>query len=200
MLKIGITGNIGSGKSTVARVFEILGVKVFYADAEAKKVMTADEVLIAEIKSAFGTEAYLADGQLNRKHIANIVFKNEDELKKLNALVHPAVFRAFDEWAKGFTNEPYVIKEAAVLFESGSYEFCDKTLLVSAPLEMRLKRVMDRDHISRAEVEAREARQFTEERKKELADYILYNDDTQLVIPQIIALHHQFLQLAGVEA
>jgi len=198
MLKIGITGNIGSGKSTVARVFEILGVKVFYADAEAKKAMTADELLIAEIKTAFGAEAYSANGELNRKYIAGIVFKKEEELKKLNSLVHPAVFRAFDEWAKAFTNEPYVIKEAAVLFESGSYQFCDKTLLVSAPLEMRLKRVMDRDHISRAEVEAREARQFTEERKKELADYILHNDDTQLVIPQILELHRQFLQLAGV--
>jgi dephospho-CoA kinase len=198
MLKIGITGNIGSGKSTVARVFAILGVKVFYADAEAKKVMTADELLIEGIKSAFGSEAYSANGELNRKYVAGIVFNNEEELKKLNSLVHPAVFRAFDEWAKGFTNEPYVIKEAAVLFESGSYQFCDKTLLVSAPLEMRLKRVMQRDHISRAEVEAREVRQFTEERKKELADYILHNDDTQLVIPQVLDFHRQFLQLAGV--
>jgi dephospho-CoA kinase len=197
MLKIGITGNIGSGKSTVARVFEILGVKVFYADAEAKKVMTADEELIGGIKTTFGNDAYLPDGQLNRKYIANIVFKKEEELKKLNAMVHPAVFRAFDEWAKAHTNEPYVVKEAAVLFESGSYKHCDKTVLVSAPLEMRLKRVMDRDRVSRAEVEAREARQFTEERKKELADYILYNDDTHLVIPQILELHRQFLQLAG---
>jgi dephospho-CoA kinase len=197
MLKIGLTGNIGSGKSTVARVFEILGVKIFYADAEAKKVMTTDEELIGGIKSAFGIEAYFPNGDLNRKHIANIVFKNEEELKRLNAMVHPAVFKAFDEWAKAHTNQPYVIKEAAVLFESESYKHCDKALLVSAPLEMRLKRVMDRDRVSRAEVEAREARQFTEERKKELADYILYNDDTQLVIPQILELHRQFLQLAG---
>jgi len=196
MLKIGITGNIGSGKSTVARVFELLGIKVFYADAEAKKVMTTDKLLIDGIKKNFGNDAYLPDGLLNRKYIADIVFKSENELKALNALVHPAVFRAFDEWAKGYADEPYVIKEAAVLFESGSYKFCDKTVLVSAPLEMRLKRVMDRDHITRAEVEIREARQFTEERKKELADYILYNDDTQLVIPQILALHRQFLQLA----
>ena len=200
MLKIGITGNIGSGKSITAKVFEILGVKVFYADAEAKKVMTADEVLIDGIKKTFGNDAYLTDGQLNRKYIAGIVFKNEEDLKKLNALVHPAVFRAFDEWAKAYINEPYVIKEAAVLFESGSYQFCDKTLLVAAPLEMRLERVMKRDLISRAEVEAREARQFTEERKKELADYILYNDDTQLVIPQILQLHSQFLQLADTQS
>ncbi|MFD0751374.1 dephospho-CoA kinase [Mucilaginibacter calamicampi] len=195
MLKIGITGNIGSGKSTVARVFEILGIPVFYADAEAKKVMTYDELLIDGIKKAFGDNAYLPDGTLNRKYIADIVFNSEVELKNLNALVHPAVFRAFNEWSTAFANEPYVIKEAAVLFESGSYKFCDKTVLVAAPIEMRLKRVMDRDHISRAEVEAREARQFTEERKKELADYLLYNDDTQLLIPQILELHRQFLQL-----
>lgn len=198
MLKIGITGNIGSGKSTVARVFEILGVKVFYADAEAKKVMTADKLLIEEIKTAFGVDAYSENGELNRKYIAGIVFSNEEELKKLNALVHPAVFRAFDDWATAFTNQPYVIKEAAVLFESGSYQFCDKTLLVAAPLDMRLNRVMKRDHVSRAEVEAREAKQFSEERKKELANYILHNDDTQLVIPQILKLHQQFLQLGGV--
>jgi len=198
MLKIGITGNIGSGKTTVAQVFELLGVKVFYADAQAKKVMTNDPLLIAEIKTTFGNDAYQADCSLNRKYISNIVFNSEDELKKLNALVHPAVFRAFDEWTKAFADQPYVIKEAAILFESGSYQFCDKTLLVSAPLEIRLKRVMDRDHISRAEVEARESRQFTEERKKQLADHILVNDDTRLIIPQILELHQHFLQLAGV--
>jgi len=198
MLKIGITGNIGSGKSTVARVFETLGVKVFYADVEAKKVMTADKELMEGIKKTFGNDAYLPNGQLNRKYIANIVFKNEEELKKLNALVHPATFRAFDEWVAAFANEAYVIKEAAVLFESGSYKLCDKTLLISAPLDTRLRRVMDRDHITRAEVEAREARQFTEEKKKELADYILTNDDSQLLIPQILALNAHFLQLAGI--
>ena len=198
MLKIGITGNIGSGKSTVARVFETLGVKVFYADVEAKKVMTADKELMEGIKKTFGNDAYLPNGQLNRKYIANIVFKNEEELKKLNALVHPATFRAFDEWVATFANEAYVIKEAAVLFESGSYKLCDKTLLISAPLDTRLRRVMDRDHITRAEVEAREARQFTEEKKKELADYILTNDDSQLLIPQILALNAHFLQLAGI--
>ncbi len=197
MLKVGITGNIGSGKTTVAKVFELLGIKVFYADAEAKKVMTTDAVLINGVKKAFGEESYLADGTLNRKHIASIVFNNEDELKKLNTLVHPAVFRAFDDWAKAYATEPYVIKEAAVLFESGSYQFCDETILVAAPLKTRIKRVMSRDKISRAEVEAREARQFTQEKKMELANHLLVNDDSQLLIPQIIKLHQQFLKLAG---
>jgi len=197
MLKIGITGNIGSGKTTVAKVFELLGIKVFYADAEAKKVMTADTVLIEGVKKAFGKESYLDDGALNRKHIASIVFNSEDELNKLNALVHPAVFRAFDGWAKGYASEPYVIKEAAILFESGSYKFCNETLLVAAPLETRIKRVIGRDNISRAEVEAREARQFTQEKKMEMASHILINDDSRLLIPQILELHQQFLKLAG---
>jgi dephospho-CoA kinase len=190
MLKIGITG--------AARVFELLGVKVFYADAEAKKVMVSDTLLIEGIKETFGNQAYLPDGQLDRKYIAGIVFNNDNELKKLNSLVHPAVFRAFDEWAKAFADESYVIKEAAVLFESRSYQFCDKTVLVSAPLQMRIKRVMNRDHVSQTEVEAREARQLPEEKKKLLADFILLNDDSQLLIPQILKLHQQLLQLAEV--
>lgn len=196
MLKIGITGNIGSGKTTVCKMFEVLGIPVFYADAAAKQVMTTDPELITGIKQAFGEDAYNG-AELNRKHIAHIVFNNEAELAKLNALVHPAVFRAFDTWAGTIKNAPYVLKEAAILFESSSYKMCDYSLLVTAPLETRIARVMQRDNISRADVEAREARQFTEEKKKELADYQVANDDKQLVIPQILALHHTFLQLAG---
>lgn len=197
MLKVGITGNIGSGKSTVARVFELLGVKVFYADTEGKKVMTTDAVLIDGVKKTFGEETYFADGILNRKYLAAIVFNNEAELKKLNALVHPAVFRAFDEWAKVNATEPYIIKEAAVMFESGSYQDCDETILVAAPLATRVKRVIARDKISRAEVEAREARQLPQEKKIEMANHILLNDDSQLLIPQVIQLHQHFLNLSG---
>jgi dephospho-CoA kinase len=196
MLKIGLTGNIGSGKTTVAKVFELLGIPVFYADDEAKKVMVTDEILINAIKQTFGAQSYFDDGSLNRKHIAAIVFNNEAELKKLNALVHPATFRAFDNWLLTIRNAPYVVKEAALLFESDSYKMCDRTLLVSAPLQTRMSRVMHRDGVSLAEVESREARQFPEERKKQLADDIIINDDQQLVIPQVLALHKQYLSLA----
>lgn len=196
MLKIGLTGNIGSGKTTVAKVFELLGIPVFYADDEAKRVMVTDAMLINSIKQSFGAQSYFDDDTLNRKHIAGIVFNNEAELQKLNSLVHPAVFRAFDNWVKDIKGVPYVIKEAALLFESDSYKLCDRSLLVSAPLENRVARVMQRDGVSRAEVENREARQFSEERKKQMADDIIINDDHQLVIPQVLALHQQYLSLA----
>jgi len=192
MLKVGITGNIGSGKTTVSRIFEILGVPVFYADDAAKKVMVEDPILIDTLKKEFGRESYFDDGSLNRKYIAGIVFNNETELAKLNAIVHPAVFRAFDNWLAGIKNAPYVMKEAALLFESSSYKMCDKTIMVTAPLELRINRVMQRDNLTRAEVESRNARQFSEEEKIQLADFVIRNDDTELVIPQVLELHKQF--------
>jgi dephospho-CoA kinase len=196
MLRVGITGNIGSGKTTVCEIFELLGIPVFYADKEAKNIMTIDVLLIAEIKKTFGDQAYFDDGSLNRKYIANIVFNNETELAKLNRVVHPAVFRAFDSWVAGIKDAPYVLKEAALLFESTSYKMCDFSLLVTAPFETRIERVMKRESITRVEIEAREARQFSEEKKTELADYIIKNDNKQLLIPQVLKLHDEFLSLA----
>jgi len=195
MLKIGITGNIGSGKTTVSKVFEVLGIPVFYADDAAKKVMVTDEVLIKGIKSAFGQQSYFDDGTLNRKHIAAVVFNNDAELSKLNALVHPAVFRAFDSWAQNYKAKPYMLKEAALLFESGSHKLCDYTVMVKTPFETRVKRVMLRDALSFTEIERREAHQFPEEKKASLADYMINNDGTELVIPQVLALNKMFLSL-----
>jgi dephospho-CoA kinase len=197
MFKVGVTGNIGSGKTTVCKVFEILGIPVFYADDQAKKVMVADAILIEEIKQSFGNEAYFADGTLNRKYIAGIVFNNKEHLTKLNALVHPAVFRAFDSWVLNVnTKVPYVLKEAALMFESDSYKMCDRTVLVTAPLDVRLQRVVKRDGIAREEAQSRDARQFTEEVKRTMANDIIINDDTELVIPQVLKLHELYLSLA----
>ncbi|MDB5022690.1 MAG: dephospho-CoA kinase [Mucilaginibacter sp.] len=195
MLKIGITGNIGSGKTTVSKIFEVLEIPVFYADNAAKKVMAEDTVLIAAIKSSFGAEAYFKDGTLNRKHIASVVFNDETRLAKLNSIVHPAVFRAFDTWVGQMKNAPYVIKEAALLFESSSYQMCDYSVMVTAPLELRMQRVIQRDGLTRTEVESRNARQFSQEKKVQLANYVIRNDDTELVIPQVLELHRQFLSL-----
>ncbi|MDB5138909.1 MAG: dephospho-CoA kinase [Mucilaginibacter sp.] len=195
MLKIGLTGNMGSGKTTVSKVFEILGIPVFYADDEAKQAMTNDQILVKEIKAAFGEESYFNDGALNRKYIASIVFNNKEKLEKLNSLVHPATFRAFDAWLKNIKDVPYVLKEAALLFESDSYKMCDYTIMVQAPLATRIKRVMERDCLSREEIESRNANQFPEEKKTQLADYVIKNDDQQLVIPQVLKLHNLFLSL-----
>jgi dephospho-CoA kinase len=195
MLKVGITGNIGSGKTTVSKIFEVLGIPVFYADDAAKNVMSNDPILIDAIKSTFGKASYFDGGTLNRKHIAAIVFNNEAELDKLNAIVHPATFRAFDNWLPKHQNAPYILKEAAVLFESGAYKMCDKTIMVAAPLEMRVKRVMLRDKLLEEEILKREARQFTEEKKLELADFFIKNDEKELVIPQVLRLHELFIEL-----
>jgi dephospho-CoA kinase len=196
MLKIGLTGNIGSGKTTVAKVFELLGIPVFYADDEAKKVMVTDQLLIEGIKQTFGLQAYFDDGSLNRKFISGIVFNNKAELEKLNALVHPAVFRAFDSFDQLHKNAPYVIREAAILFESGSYKMCDRAIMITAPLETRITRVMERDGISQADIENREARQLSQDEKLKLANDVIINDGKLLVIPQVIALHTLYLSLA----
>ncbi|MEE1885233.1 dephospho-CoA kinase [Pedobacter flavus] len=193
MLKIGITGGIGSGKSTACKVFEILGIPVFYADDVAKQIMVIDPLLKSQVKDTFGVESYLEDGSVNRKYLAQIVFNNEQELQKLNKLVHPAVFRAFDNWALGLTSKaPYLVKEAALLFESDSYKMCDQNILVTAPLEVKINRVMQRDHVSREEVEARMSKQWTDEEKIKLANFIIYNDEQHSVISQVLELHEIF--------
>ncbi len=196
MLKIGITGNIGSGKTTVSKVFELLGIPVFYADYQAKKLMTEDAVLVKAIRETFGAEAYFADGSLNRKYLSGIVFNQETELKKLNALVHPAVFRAFEVWAEDYQHKKYVLKEAALLFESGSNQQCNRIIVVSAALDVRIQRVMQRDKISKIEVLRREEKQMPQAEKEAKADYIVQNDANMLVIPQVLKIYEQLLELA----
>lgn len=196
MLKIGITGGIGSGKTTVCKVFETLGIPVFYADTVAKQVMVNDVLLIDGVKSTFGKESYFENGSLNNKHIAAIVFNNASELAKLNQLVHPAVFRAFDVWQNQISSAvPYVLKEAALLFESGSYQMCDKNVLVTAPLQTKLARVMQRDGLSEEQVKARMDKQLSDEQKAAMADYFIENTENSSVILQVLNLHQQFLQL-----
>lgn len=197
MLKVGITGGIGSGKTTVCRIFETLGIPVFYADTVAKRIMVEDIMLIDGIKNAFGKESYFDDGNLNNKHISNIVFNDTEELAKLNRLVHPAVFRAFEHWAAALTIEmPYVIKEAALLFESGSYERCDLNILVIAPEQLKLDRVMQRDGVSADAVKARMDKQFTDRQKLKLTDHIIQNNENESLIEQVLELHQLFLTQA----
>lgn len=197
MLKIGITGGIGSGKTTVCKIFELLGIPVFYADSVAKSIMHTDNQLKEQIISMFGTESYSGTGELNRSYISSVVFKNEAELQKLNSLVHPAVFRAFDSWVSRQVSSPYVMKEAALLFESGSYKMCDQTILVLTPQALRIERVMERDGISEEEVKLRMKRQWDDAEKQKLATHILRNDESHLLIPEIIKLHKQFIEAAS---
>jgi len=196
MLKIGITGGIGSGKTTICHIFEALGTSVFYADDVAKQIMVTDPVLVAGIKGTFGEESYQQNGVLNNKYIAGIVFNDAAQLAKLNALVHPAVFRAFDTWVAQVSETcPYILKEAALLFESGSYQMCDKNILVTAPVEVRMARVMARDQVSQAQVKARMDKQYTDEQKLKMADFFIVNDESSSVIEQVLSLHQQFLQI-----
>jgi dephospho-CoA kinase len=196
MLKIGITGGIGSGKTTVCKVFETLGIPVFYADTVAKQIMITDEILVKGVKDAFGEESYGIDGTLNNKHIAAIVFNDANKLAKLNELVHPAVFRAFDNWVKDIpASVPFILKEAALLFESGSYRMCDKNILVIAPEQVRLQRVMQRDGVTAEQVKARMDKQMSDEEKIKLADYTIYNNETDSLIIQVIRLNQLFLNI-----
>jgi dephospho-CoA kinase len=194
-LKIGITGGIGSGKTTVCHIFELLGVPVFYADAAAKEVMHTDEELINGIIGAFGVQAFSDEGLLNRKYIADLVFNDKKALEMLNALVHPAVFRAFDNWLLKYQDKPYILKEAALLFESGSYKMCTHSILVKAPEKLKVRRVMVRDAISDAEVRLRMARQYSDGEKEKLADYMVLNDEKLLLIPQVLKLHELFISM-----
>ena len=199
-MKIGITGGIGSGKTTACKVFEVLGIPVFYADTVAKELMHTDILLKKELISAFGPNSYFPNGELNRKYISGIVFKDETQLQILNKLVHPAVFRAFDQWVLNQRNAPYVLKEAALLFESGSSQMCDYTILVKSPEAIKIQRIIQRDHITESEVRLRMNKQLPDEEKEKLADFILYNNEEQLLVTQILTLHEKLLALNPISA
>ena len=170
---IGLTGGIGSGKTTIANYFKKLGIPVYIADDEARKITDNPEIL-KKIRTLFGTEVF-DDHQLNRQKLAKIVFDDPNKLQQLNAIVHPAVKKHFENWLKQHLNEPFVIKETAILFESGSYKDCDIIITVIVPLEIRIKRVIDRDKISREAVLKRIKQQWSDEQKIEKSTYIIDN-------------------------
>ena len=193
MLKIGITGGIGSGKSTVAKLFEVLGIPVYYADNAAKQLMNENETLKQQVQKEFGNEAY-TNGKVNRKYIADIVFANPEKLELLNSLVHPVTLQDAEEWMNK-QDAPYTIKEAALIFESGAQEQLDYVIGVYAPTPLRIQRTMQRDNISREEVMARMNKQIDETIKMRLCDFVITNDEQQMVIPQVIELHQKLLTL-----
>jgi len=192
MLKIGLTGGIGSGKSSVAGIFNVLGIPVFDADTQARLVMENDDQLASSIKNIFGQESYI-ERKLNRPFLANLVFNDPYKLEQLNALVHPATITAANQWMQQ-QKAPYIIKEAALLFEAGTAANLDYIIGVYAPKHIRIKRVMERDNASREQVLTRISRQINEEIKMKLCDYVVVNDEQQLLIPQVLSLHHRFVE------
>ncbi|MBT7620680.1 MAG: dephospho-CoA kinase [Flavobacteriales bacterium] len=191
MKKIGITGGIGSGKTYVASVFKSLGIPIFNADIQAKKIMTSSRKLIKLLKEEFGNDIY-KDSDLNKEKLASIVFSNSDKLQKLNSLVHPIVKEEFNNWCKKQTS-PYIIKEAAILFESNSHIGLDAVICVSAPLDLRIERLLNRDDYSEKEIKKRIENQISQEEKEKLSDYIIVNDEKDLLLPKIIKFHKELL-------
>ena len=197
MLRIGITGGIGSGKSIASRLFHVLGVSIYDADSRARWLMENDPELRQQLTAAFGPDTYDPAGRLNRPVLAGTVFRNPALLAQLNALVHPHVGTDFERWAttQARAGHRYVLKEAALLFEAGSYKQLDRIITVFAPLAVREARVLRRDpQRSSADVQAIMIKQLSEDEKMQRADYILTNDDVLPLLPQVLVLHTAFSQ------
>ena len=190
-LKVGITGGIGSGKTTVCKIFGTLGIPVYNADTQAKHLMNTDPELKTLLQGYFGNDIY-RDGALDRHKLADIIFSDKTALEKVNSWVHPVVARDFEQWCARQTS-PYVLEEAAIIFESNLAHRFEKTILVTAPESVRIERVCARDHITPEMVRKRMANQWPEEKKIALADYVIYNDNVQLVTPQVMEIHRQLL-------
>lgn len=192
MLKVGLTGNIGSGKSTIARIFEVLGVPVYHADEEAKKFLNQTDV-VDKLQKHFG-DSILRDGEIDRKELAEVVFNDPEALSYLNSLIHPLVKNDLHEWMKEQKHHEYIVQEAAILFESGFYKDFDKVILVSCSEELANKRVMERDGVSEEEVVKRRRNQWNEGKKKQLSDFIVKNEEDKLIIPQVLEIHKKLLK------
>ncbi|MEY2902531.1 MAG: hypothetical protein RLY89_1637 [Bacteroidota bacterium] len=191
MLRIGLTGGIGTGKTTVANIFKVLGIPVFDADTVAKQLMENDLQLQEQLIAQFGPTSF-QDGKLNRAYLASIVFKDPYQLAVLNAMVHPLSLKAAEDWMK-LQNAPYVIKEAALIFEAGAAAGLDLIIGVTAPTAIRIQRVMHRDGISREAVLERMDKQIDESIKMRLCDFVIQNDNQHLLTTQVLDLHKRFI-------
>ena len=196
-LLAGITGGIGAGKSTVSKIFEILSVPVYYADKRAKALLVENEVLIKKVKSVFGAESYTPDGNLNTKHLSNKVFGNTGQLELLNNLIHPEVAKDFETWIGQHSPNKYLIKEAALLYETGSYKHLDTTICVMAPKALRLERVLCRDpQRDKHQVTQIMNKQTADKIRKQLATHLIWNDNKKKIIPQVQKIHDIFLEIS----
>ncbi len=187
MLKIGITGGIGSGKTHVCKLLETIGISVFYSDMVGKDLTNNNLTIKNKMIELLGDEAYKND-LLNSKYVASKVFDDKTLLQKINSIIHPAVFLAFEEWCKSHADEKVVVAESAVLFESGFNKYMDKTIVVTAPLQLRISRIMNRDKMTYPEVEARINNQLSDDEREAKADYIIKNDGVEYLPSQIFSL------------
>ena len=195
MLKVGLTGGIGAGKSTVAHIFEVLGIPVYHADQEAKRLMQTNPLLMEKIRTAFSENAYM-EGILDRKYLSSLVFNDKQKLELLNSIVHPFTIQDGKEWMKKQSSS-YAIKEAALIFESGSQGEFDCIIGVFAPTTLRLHRTIQRDQVEREKVIHRMEKQLDENIKMKLCDHVLINNEQTLLIPQVIALHEKLISLSA---
>ncbi len=190
MIKVGITGGIGSGKSMVCKIFECLNIPVYYTDSEAQKLINSNKEIIKELTENFGPEIYL-NKTLNKPLMAKLIFNNKEHLNKVNSIVHPKIKSDFNNWAQK-KNSKYVIEEAAILLENNSNHGLDFVITVNSPRDLRINRVKKRDNISEEEIIKRIESQLSEEEKTKLADFVIYNNEKDLLIPQVIKLHKIF--------
>lgn len=189
MLKIGLTGGIGTGKSIVAEVFKLLGIPVYVSDKEAKRLMIESDEIRTRLIDRFGTDVYFENKTLNRKHLSSIIFNNPKALQDINAIVHPVVRNDFQSWSEN-QQSPYVIQESAILFDTGLYKNFDKIICVTANEEIRIKRVMERDGVDANAVKERMKNQLDENVKIEKSDFVIYNN-SDLILPQIMNIHEE---------
>jgi len=194
MIKAGITGGIGSGKTTVCKIFEVLGVPVYYADDRAKELITTDKTLIKKIKKLLGEDVYDSENNLNKKRISAIVFNFPEVLEQYNAIVHPAVFEDAEKWMRRHQQFDYILEEAALLFETGTYKKLDTIICVTAPLEIRIERIKKRDGLTEDEILARISSQMPEEEKIALSNYVIYNDGATPLIRQVLRIHEKLTE------
>ncbi|WP_155285039.1 dephospho-CoA kinase [Capnocytophaga felis] len=192
MMVVGLTGGIGSGKTTIAKMFEELGISVYISDTEAQKLIETDENIKRKIKSSFGELAYV-DGKYNRKYIAEIVFSDRDKLRLINEIVHPEVAKHFSQW-KAKQNSPYVIKESAILFESGAYHDCDYIITVTADEQERIRRVVERDGVTENSVRERIKNQWNDEKKMNMSDEVINNIDIESSSLKVQEIHSKLIK------
>jgi dephospho-CoA kinase len=196
-LQIGLTGAIGSGKTTVAKIFEALGIPVYYSDDRSKNILQNNTLVKNKIVQQWGNSVLDAQGNIDRKALASLVFAQAADLQKLNAILHPLVAADYQLWFDQQKGVPYVVKEAAILVESGSHVHCDKIIVVEAPERDRLARVIARDGVNEHQVQQRNAQQMPQSEKIKFADYIIHNIDQKLLLPQVMEIHHKLIQEHG---